>query len=233
MCELFNLTVYRSGSDRCLGRRGVGRLRHRKAKDDTRKHSGSKVCEPGYTHIEVKYPPHMANGTLRAYLFVAINRASRRVFIAMYRNKTTATARRFLGDLKRACLILIHTILTCNGKALTDRLFSVRRRAVTRQRAFEMLCSTLGIEYRLIPPRAPQTNGMVERFNGRIEDVLESLHFRSGQELGMTLNRYVRLYNQPLAQSPLGSKTPLHTMKQWHKRKPAIVYQTAILPHGM
>ena len=34
VCELFNLTVYRSGSDRCLGRRGVGRLRHRKAKED-------------------------------------------------------------------------------------------------------------------------------------------------------------------------------------------------------
>ena len=151
----------------------------------------------------------------------------------MYRHKTAANAWRFLGDLERTRPIRIRTILTDYGKASTDRLFGLRWHALTRQRAFEMLCSTLGIEYRLIPPRAPQTNGMVERFNGRIEDVLESLHFRSGQELGMTLNRYVRLYNQPLAQSPLGSKTPLHTMKQWHKRKPAIVYQTAILPHGM
>ena len=47
----------------------------------------------------------------------------------------------------------------------------MRRRAVTRQRAFETLCSTLGIEHRLAPPRSPQTNGMVERFNGRIKDV--------------------------------------------------------------
>ena len=231
--EFLNPTMSRSGLDPCLHWHGAGRLRDLKAKDGTPMHSGLKTYGHGHIHIEVKYPPCMANDTSRGYFFVTIDRTSRRVFIAMYRNKTTATARRFLGDLKRACLILIHTILTCNGKALTDRLFSVRRRAVTRQRAFEMLCSTLGIEYRLIPPRAPQTNGMVERFNGRIEDVLESLHFRSGQELGMTLNRYVRLYNQPLAQSPLGSKTPLHTMKQWHKRKPAIVYQTAILPHGM
>ena len=231
--EFLNPTMSRSGLDPCLHWHGAGRLRDLKAKDGTPKHSGLKTYGHGHIHIDVKYPPCMANDTSRGYFFVTIDRTSRRVFIAMYRNKTTATARRFLGDLKRACLILIHTILTCNGKALTDRLFSVRRRAVTRQRAFEMLCSTLGIEYRLIPPRAPQTNGMVERFNGRIEDVLESLHFRSGQELGMTLNRYVRLYNQPLAQSPLGSKTPFHAMKQWHKRKPAIVYQTAILPHGM
>ena len=223
MCELFNLTVYRSGSDRCLGRRGVGRLRHRKAKDDTRKHSGSKVCEPGYTHIEVKYPPHMANGTLRAYLFVAINRASRRVFIAMYRNKTAATAWRFLGDLERRCPIRIRAILTNYGKAFTGRLFGVRRRAATRQHAFATLCSTLGIEHWLTPPRSPQTNGMVERFNGRRKDVLQSHHVRSGQDLGMTLHRYVWLYNRPLAQSPLGRKTPLQAMKQRHKRKPEIV----------
>jgi len=186
--EFLNPTVSRSGPDPCLRRHEVGHLYHRKAEDNTPKHSESKAYKPGYTHIDVKYLPHMANKTSQGYLFVAINRASRRVFIAMYRNKTTANARRFLGDLERTCPILIRTILTGNGKALTDRLFSVRRRAVTRQRAFEMLCSTLGIEYRLTPSRPPQTNGMVERFNGRLKDVLQSHHVRLGQELGTTLH---------------------------------------------
>ena len=54
----------------------------------------------------------MANKMSRGYLFVAIDRASRRVFIAMYRHKTAETARGFLGDLKRACPIRTHTILT-------------------------------------------------------------------------------------------------------------------------
>ena len=89
----------------------------------------------------------------------------------MYRHKTAANARRFLGDLERTCPIRIRTILTDYGKASTDRLFGLRWHALTRQRAFEMLCSTLGIEYRLTPPRPPQTNGMVERFNGRSEYV--------------------------------------------------------------
>lgn len=35
---------------------------------------------------------------------------------------------------------------------------------------------------------------MVERFNGRIEEVLQSHHFRSGEELETTLHRYVWLY---------------------------------------
>ena len=34
-----------------------------------------------------------------------------------------------------------------------------------------------------IQPRTPQTNGMVERFNGRISDVLQSHHFVSGEDL--------------------------------------------------
>jgi len=111
----------------------------------------------------------MANKMSRGYLFVAIDRASRRVFIAMYRHKTAANAQRCLGDLERTGPIRIRTILP--EKAFTDRLFGVRGRAATRQPAFETLCSTLGIEPQLTPPRSLQTNRMVERFNGRLEDV--------------------------------------------------------------
>ncbi len=71
-------------------------------------------------------------------------------------------------------------------------------------------------------PKSPQTNGMVERFNGRIEEVLQSHHFRSGEELEATLHRYVWLYNQQLPQSALASRTPLHAMKDWYKIKPEL-----------
>jgi hypothetical protein len=63
---------------------------------------------------------------------------------------------------------------------------------------------------------------MVERFNGRIEEVLQSDHFRSGEELETTLHRYAWLYNQQLPQSALGSKTPLQAMKDWHTLKPEL-----------
>jgi hypothetical protein len=42
---------------------------------------------------------------------------------------------------------------------------------------------------RLAPPQHPQTNGMVERFNGLIEEVLQSHLFHSGEELQTTLLR--------------------------------------------
>ena len=58
---------------------------------------------------------------------------------------------------------------------------------------------------------------MVERFNGHIEEVLQSPHFRSGGELETTLHCYVWLYNHQLPQSALRRKTPLQTMKHWYK----------------
>ena len=94
----------------------------------------------------------------------------------------------------------IRTILTDNGKEFTDRLFGLRKRSPTGKHAFDLLCSDLGIEHRLAPPQHPQTNGMVERFNGRIEEVLQSHHFRSGEDLETTLHRYVvRRSLEPMA----------------------------------
>ena len=220
--EFLNPDASRSGLDRCLRRHGVGNLRDLKVKDARPKHSGFKAYEPGYIHIDVKYLPQMEDQTSRRYLFVAIDRATRWVFIRIYNNKTAANARRFLRDLERACPIRIRTILTDNGKEFTDRLFGLRKRIATGKHEFDRLCTELNIEHRLTPPRSPQTNGMVERFNGRIEDVLQSHHFRSGEELDATLHRYVWLYNQQLPQSALGSKTPLQTMKDWHTLKPEL-----------
>ena len=127
----------------------------------------------------------------------------------------------------------IRTILTNNGKEFTDSLFGLRRRAASGKHEFDLLCSDLGIDHRLAPPQQPQTKGIplgdcvqspagqrVERFIGRIEEVLRSHHFRSGEELKTTLHRYVALHDQQLPQSALNSKTPLHAMKDWHKLKP-------------
>jgi hypothetical protein len=50
--------------------------------------------------------------------------------------------------------------------------------------------------------------------------VLQSHPFRSGEDLATTLHLYVRLWNQQLPQSALGSKSPLQAMKEWHTRKP-------------
>ncbi len=135
-------------------------------------------------------------------------------------SKSAANARKFLTALHEACPIKIKHILTDNGKEFTDRLFASRARVPTGEHEFDQLCTELGIEHRLTKPRTPQTNGMVERFNGRISDVLQSHHFVSGEDLAQTLYRYVLLYNQQLPQSTLGSKTPLDAMQRWYESHP-------------
>jgi len=220
--EFLNPEVSRSGLDRCLRRHGVGNLRDLQAKAPRPVHKTFKAYEPGYLHIDVKYLPQMAEETSRRYLFVAIDRATRWVFIRVFKSKTAANARRFLRDLERACPIRIRTILTDNGKEFTDRLFGLRKRPATGKHEFDLLCADLCIEHRLAPPAHPQTNGMVERFNGRIEDVLQSHRFHSGEDMETTLHRYVLLYNQQLPQSALGSRTPMKTMKDWHQSHPQL-----------
>src|SRR6056297_3174894 len=116
----------------------------------------------------------------------------------------------------------ITRIHTENGKEFTDRLFGRRKRAATGNQEFDRLCAELEIEHRLAPPVRPQTNGMVERFNGRIEDVLQSHRFRSGEDLEQTILRYVRLYNAQLPQSVLKGRTPIGALKDWHHRRPEL-----------
>ena len=84
------------------------------------------------------------------------------------------------------------------------------------------LCQALGIEHRLTKPRHPQTNGMVERFNGRLSQVLRSHHFNGAEDLEKTLHRYVWLYNQHLPQKALGHETPLQALKTWRMKMPEL-----------
>ena len=224
--EFLNPNVSRSGLDRCLRRHGVSRLQDLKPKAPKPAHKPFKAYEPGYLHVDVKYLPQMADENRRRYLFVAIDRATRWVFVRIYPAKTAVNARRFLRDLDRAAPMKITRGLTDNGKEFTDRLFGLRKRAATGNHAFDRLCAELGIEHRLAPPMRPQTNGRVERFNGRIEDVLQSHRFRSGEDLEQTILRYVRLYNGQLPQSVLKSvlkgRTPLDALKEWHRHKPEL-----------
>ena len=220
--EFLNPDVSRSGLDRCLRRHRVSNLNALRPKTPAEPHKAFKSYEPGFLHVDVKYLPQMADETTRRYLFVAIDRATRWVFVRIMPAKTAANARRFLRDLHRACPIRIAKILTDNGKEFTDRLFASRSRAPSGEHEFDLLCTELGIEHRLTPPKSPQTNGMVERFNGRISDVLKTNRFDSALDLEQTLMRYVHLYNTQLPQSALGSRTPMKTMKDWHQSHPQL-----------
>jgi transposase InsO family protein len=58
-----------------------------------------------------------------------------------------------------------------------------------------------------------QTNGMVERSNGRIDDVLQRDRFQSSEDLQQTILRYVHRYNAQLPQLALKERPPIVALK--------------------
>ena len=128
--EFLNPNVSRSGLDRCLRRHGVGNLRAVRPVAPRPAHRPFKA-EPGYLHVDVKYLPQMADEDRRRYLFAAIDRATRWVFVRIYPAKTAANARRFLRDLERAAPMRIGRVLTDNVLC-SERLADLGVRSCSR-----------------------------------------------------------------------------------------------------
>lgn len=61
--------------------------------------------------------------------------------------------------------------------------------------------------------RHPQTNGMVERFNGRISEIVNQTRFASAAELESTLYNYVKIYNHNIPQRALKHQTDSGTQE--------------------
>ena len=78
-------------------------------------------------HIDVKYLPQMPDEIQRCYLFVAIDRATRWVFVQIRTHKTAAAARAFLAVLSKAAPFKLRTLLTDHGSEFTEIACSTSR----------------------------------------------------------------------------------------------------------
>jgi len=139
---------------------------------------------------------------------------------------TAVTTANFIEQVKAKCPFRIQTILTDNGKEFTDRFTSNGERQPTGAHRFDQTCRRHGIEHRLIRPKHPQTNGMVERFQVRISNILKTTYFQTGDEMRATLYDYLKVYNERIVQRALGHLTPVEKMEQWEKEKPELFVRT-------
>ena len=225
--EFLNPNLSRSALDRCLRRHGVSRLADLEPAADQPKAPKKtyKDYEPGYVHIDYKYLPQMPDEDRRRYLFVAIDRASRWVYVELKADKSARSANAFLKALLKAAPFTIHRLLTDNDKCFTDRFLATSQRQPTGEHVFDQTCRQAQIDHRLIKPRRPQTNGMVERFNGRIAEVLATTRFDSSASLEATLKRYAYLYNHHIPQKALGHQAPISALKDWQAKRPELFHK--------
>ena len=229
--EFLHPAVSRSGLDRCLRRHGVANLKALRPAPATKPVPAFKAYAPGFVHIDVKYLPAL-NSEPRHYLFVAIDRATRWVYVAIKKDRTGRSAKAFLNAVIQAAPFRIQKCLTDNGSEFTDRFLN-RHRRPSGEHVFDQACTQASIEHRLCPPRHPQTNGMVERFNGRIAEVLQTHHFHDNEDLATTLLRYADLYNHHIPQKALGHIPPIQALKNWQASHPHLFHKQVYYLAGL
>ena len=225
--EFINDKATRSGLHRTLVRYGLSSLnKMRKALEEENGEQAPKKSfkdyDPGFIHIDIKYLPKMPDETHRSYLFVAIDRATRWVHLEIFPDKSAKSAQCFLKHVIAKAPFYIKKLLTDNGKEFTDRYIPNGEREPTGNHLFDQVCTEYDIEHRLTKPAHPQTNGMVERFNGRISEIVKQTIFHSSEELASTMTNYLRIYNYHIPQRNIGHLTPIKKLKEWYKKKPEL-----------
>jgi transposase InsO family protein len=203
---------------RCLKRHGLSQLRTLRQGIETKEVKKKfKTYEPGYIHVDIKKMPKLKGETEKKYLFVSIDRATRYVYISLKVNKEAKSAVEFLNEITEYYPYHITIILTDNGKEFTDK-FIKGRKEPSGNHKFDKACKQHQIEHRLTRPYTPKTNGMVERFNGRIAEILSDNYFDSYEQLSQCLNYYLKCYNYFNKQKVLNYRTPVDMIRYWYEK---------------
>jgi transposase InsO family protein len=182
----------RSSLHRCLKRHGISRLPQ--VEDAGAAKRKFKAYPIGYFHIDIA---ELRTAEGRLYLFVAIDRTSKFVFVALHEKADRPTAVRFLEALIAAVPYRLHTVLTDNGIQFAD-LPKNRDGWTARYRVhrFDQICRANGIEHRLTKPHHPWTNGQVERMNRTIKEAtVNRYHYDCHEQLRTHLADFVIAYN--------------------------------------
>ena len=137
----------------------------------------------GYVHVDLKHLPRLQGKA--AYVFVAIERATRFVHVDILNDRSAQTVAQAFDNFLSAFGEPVHTVLTDNGSEFTDRFAKAWeiRQTGTGCHAFDKVCAAHGIKHKLTKPFHPQTNGMVERFNRRISQAIAD-HPACGKNAG-------------------------------------------------
>jgi transposase InsO family protein len=124
----------------------------------------------------------------------------------------------FLCRLRKVAPIRIQKILTDNGSQFTDH-FTAKGKRATGEHAFDVGCDEAGIVHRLSPPRHPQTNGMVESFNGCVSDLVKQTRFASAAELEPTLTLYLKHLQPPYPAAGFEAANTYSSFAEMARRK--------------
>ncbi|MBL8893824.1 MAG: transposase [Rhizobiales bacterium] len=197
--------ISRSALHRCLKRHGVS---GKTATAQSRPVRFATAQPAGFIHMDVKYLTPL--GGRRSYAYVAIDRATRFVYLEVLPDRKATTGAAFLKRFLEAFPLKVHTILTDNGVEFTDRFADDKpqkpKGQPSGQHPFDKVCSGRAIRHLLARPYRPQTNGLVERFNRRLAEAIAAHppapghqgknRFASHRQRDDFLHAFVNSYNK-------------------------------------
>ena len=96
---------------------------------------------------------------------------------------------------------------------------------------YETICAELGAEYRHTRPYSPQTNGMVERFNGRVGSEVLGITIWSHAQLEQLLRGFNAAYNAR-RKRVLDGKTPDEVVKERLRARRKLARPKPGMPEG-
>lgn len=204
--NLYPLKIYR-----CLVRYGLSVLPEELVRAERRIRKFRKYTI-GYLHIDTLYTPKI--NKKRWYVFTCIDRVVKIAFVFVAERKTKEMGRRFLEMVLAFYPYKIHYILTDNGMEFSYN-FLPKGKKTKKIHPFDRLCQKHRIEHRTIKFRHPWTNGMVERFNGKVKTkVFRRYLFSDVEDLRKKLTDYLTNYNFLVRLRQLGYQTPAEYLKQ-------------------
>lgn len=195
---------------RCLKRYGLSSLPEEFIKAE-RKIRKFRKYTIGYLHMDTLYSPKIAKK--RYYIFAAIDRVSKTAFIWVSTKKTKEMGARFLRKVLKFYPYPIHYVLTDNGSEFSYNALPKNKR--TRKiHPFDLVCRQNKIQHRTIKFKHPWTNGMVERFNGKIKDkVFRRFIFEGKNDLETKLVQFLNHYNFQVRLKQIDFQTPADFLK--------------------
>ena len=206
----------RSNLHRCLRRHGLNVLP--KEEKVAREKKKFKSYGIGFVHVDIT---QLRTHEGKAYLFVAIDRASKYVYTEIYEHQTIEHACLFLRNLIAHCPFKITKILSDNGAQFTYELLSLHLRPKDQTHPFDALCVKNGIEHRLTQFRHPWTNGQVEVTNRILKNATTKTYFYDTlQELKSHMMAFVLYYNHQRKLKALKFQSPFDILIQTYQFNP-------------
>ena len=178
-------------------------------------------CPPGFLHIDCFYLPKIDG--VKRYVYLAIDRATRLVFLRVYPRKGKEEAADFLVQALGFYPYRIHTILTDNGREFTMRGQQSFGQVSTKGVLFELICELAGIEHRKTKAYHPWTNGMAERMVRTVkEHTIKLERYDSPEAMMIAIYHFQDIHNFQRRLKALNFKTPFQITMEWYVKEPKL-----------